>query len=182
MVFVIRTLITPKACISSATCCGISSTRSVVYHHCESDTTCGWWYAPTAMIYTLKRDDIPLLSQWIKKNLSWNSSTEVFLGGGSGIRTHVGVSPNGFQDRLVMTTSISLRVTRGEDWDVARLPKANESTSQHSPRGEISLHYCDSYILSQRRGFVKSFLSLCKILFYVLSLGAKTAGVRDVCR
>ena len=31
-------------------------------------------------------------------------------GGGSGIRTHVGVSPNGFQDRLVMTTSISLQV------------------------------------------------------------------------
>ncbi len=33
------------------------------------------------------------------------------FGGGSGIRTHVGVSPNGFQDRLVMTASISLRVT-----------------------------------------------------------------------
>ena len=31
-------------------------------------------------------------------------------GGGSGIRTHVGVNPNGFQDRLVMTASISLRV------------------------------------------------------------------------
>ena len=31
------------------------------------------------------------------------------VGGGSGIRTHVGASPNGFQDRLVMTTSISLR-------------------------------------------------------------------------
>ena len=31
------------------------------------------------------------------------------FGGGSGIRTHAGLLPNGFQDRLVMTTSISLR-------------------------------------------------------------------------
>ena len=45
----------------------ISPTRSVVYHHCESDTTYGWWYTPAAMIYTLKRDDMPLLSQWINK-------------------------------------------------------------------------------------------------------------------
>ena len=33
-----------------------------------------------------------------------------FVHGGKGIRTLVGVSPNGFQDRLVMTTSISLRI------------------------------------------------------------------------
>ena len=32
------------------------------------------------------------------------------IGGGCGIRTHVGLLPNGFQDRLVMTTSITLRV------------------------------------------------------------------------
>ena len=31
------------------------------------------------------------------------------FGGGKGIRTLVGLLPNGFQDRLVMTTSISLR-------------------------------------------------------------------------
>ena len=31
-------------------------------------TACGWWYAPSVMRYTLKRDDIPLLSQWIKKS------------------------------------------------------------------------------------------------------------------
>ena len=35
---------------------------------------------------------------------------KAFYGGGKGIRTLVGVSPNGFQDRLVMTTSISLRI------------------------------------------------------------------------
>ncbi len=28
-------IINTKCCISSATCCGISSTQSVVYHHCE---------------------------------------------------------------------------------------------------------------------------------------------------
>ena len=32
------------------------------------------------------------------------------FGGGKGIRTLVGGCPNGFQDRLVMTTSISLRI------------------------------------------------------------------------
>ena len=32
------------------------------------------------------------------------------VGGESGIRTHVGLHPNGFQDRLVMTASISLRI------------------------------------------------------------------------
>ena len=30
------------------------------------------------------------------------------VGAEGGIRTHVGVNPNGFQDRLVMTTSIPL--------------------------------------------------------------------------
>ena len=33
----------------------------------KEDTACGWWYTPSVMRYTLKRDDIPLISQWIKK-------------------------------------------------------------------------------------------------------------------
>ena len=37
------------------------------------------------------------------------SHSALIFGGGCGIRTHVGVSPNGFQDRLVMTASITLR-------------------------------------------------------------------------
>ena len=40
-----RIQITPKACISSATCCGISSMRSIVYHQAAGRCT-------------LKRDDI----------------------------------------------------------------------------------------------------------------------------
>ena len=35
-----------------------------------------------------------------------------FVGGGRGIRTPVGFHPNGFQDRLVMTASIPLLVSR----------------------------------------------------------------------
>ena len=49
--------------------------RSIVYHQHEvlytiiakANTACGWWYAPSVMRYTLKRDDMPLLSQRIKK-------------------------------------------------------------------------------------------------------------------
>ena len=39
-----------------------------------------------------------------------NGFKRVQLGGEDGIRTHVGFPPNGFQDRLVMTASIPLRV------------------------------------------------------------------------
>ena len=62
-----RIPITPKACISSATCCGISSTQSVVYHHCERR------YSLRLMIYTYG-DDMPLLSQWIKNSTSFGLS------------------------------------------------------------------------------------------------------------
>ena len=33
---------------------------------------------------------------------------QTMYGGGNGIRTHAGLPPNGFQDRRVMTTSLSL--------------------------------------------------------------------------
>ena len=39
-----------------------------------------------------------------------------FYGGGRGIRTPVGLRPNGFQDRLVMTASITLRIFNSK-WD-----------------------------------------------------------------
>ena len=39
----------------------ISSTRSVASHQAAGNTAFGWWYAPTAMIYTLTRDDMPSL-------------------------------------------------------------------------------------------------------------------------
>ncbi len=39
-----------------------------------------------------------------------NWKRQLAVGGEKGIRTLVGLRPNGFQDRLVMTASISLRV------------------------------------------------------------------------
>ena len=47
----------------------------------------------------------------IKENsLESKKFKRVALGAGRGIRTPVGFHPNGFQDRLVMTASISLRI------------------------------------------------------------------------
>ena len=43
-------------------------------------------------------------------------SVVFFFGGGKGIRTLVGFLPNGFQDRLVMTTSISLQLGNKKDY------------------------------------------------------------------
>ena len=39
-------------------------------------------------------------------------TSEISFGGEDGIRAHVASLPNGFQDRLVMTASIPLRVTK----------------------------------------------------------------------
>ena len=39
-----------------------------------------------------------------------NKYFQGFCGGGCEIRTHAPVKANGFQDRLVMTTSITLRI------------------------------------------------------------------------
>ena len=44
-----------------------------------------------------------------KKKRSLKIKTSFNYGAEGGIRTHAGVNPNGFQDRLVMTTSIPLR-------------------------------------------------------------------------
>ena len=43
-----------------------NSRQRRVYHHCESKIQ------PSVMRYTLKRDDIPLLSQWIEKSKSFD--------------------------------------------------------------------------------------------------------------
>ena len=44
-----------------------------------------------------------------KKKEALKIKTSFNYGAEGGIRTHAGVNPNGFQDRLVMTTSIPLR-------------------------------------------------------------------------
>ena len=45
-------------------------------------------------------------NRWVSQRLSFQD----VYGGGRGIRTPVGLHPNGFQDRPVMTTSVSLRI------------------------------------------------------------------------
>ena len=47
-----------------------------------------------------------------KKRAKSKSFWLSFFGGGCGIRTHVTLPPNGFQDRPVMTTSVTLRVAK----------------------------------------------------------------------
>ena len=47
----------------------------------------------------------------ITKKQHLHKTDAAYFGGGCGIRTHVGLLPNGFQDRLVMTASITLRMT-----------------------------------------------------------------------
>ena len=73
---------TAKPCISSRRSLVSHQAAEIAYHPSENEyislsgeyiiiakanTAYGWWYTPAAMIYTLKRDDMPLLSQWIKK-------------------------------------------------------------------------------------------------------------------
>ena len=63
--------------------------------------------APCRFLNALVR--IPLI-KFRKNKTDKHFRLSVLLGGGRGIRTPVGFHPNGFQDRLVMTASIFLRV------------------------------------------------------------------------
>ena len=54
-------------------------------------------------------------------------------GGGKGIRTLVGLLPNGFQDRLVMTASISLRMVRSDATPVVPTTADPQSALQSIP-------------------------------------------------
>ena len=82
----------------------ISSTRSVASHQAAGNTAFGWWYAPTAMIYTLTRDDIQpqrgwwyaphFVRWWYTKPAAWIKNKQLlidkscfFFGTPRGIRT-----------------------------------------------------------------------------------------------
>ena len=84
--------ITPKACISFATCCGISSDQRSGYHQAAGGCTLtrdeiqprrGWWYAPH------------FARRWYAKPAAWITKKELlvdkssFFGGGEG-----GISPS----------------------------------------------------------------------------------------
>ena len=75
---------------------------------------------PYADLYNNKKAPLPLVDK-----------RAFFNGGGCRIRTRVGLPPNGFQDRPVVTTSVTLRI--------ASWPR---------PRGQLSFYITIALVLS----------------------------------
>ena len=78
-----------------------------------------WTLAPVLPTYSLSRGAPSATWVFLQKSESENCIAELYLSfdhpaethnGEDGIRTHVPFRTNGFQDRLVMTASIPLRV------------------------------------------------------------------------
>ena len=68
----------------------------------------------TPKILWRRRRDLNPRASYPTYSLSRGASSATWvllheIGGGGGIRTHVALTPNGFQDRLVMTASIPLQ-------------------------------------------------------------------------
>ena len=74
--------ITSNSRINHASGVYIINSAGIAYHQNEvlyiiiakRNAACAWWYTPSVMRCTLTRDDIPLLSQWIKKSTGRNLS------------------------------------------------------------------------------------------------------------
>ena len=80
---------------------------SAIFMLCKSLRAAAKNDAPCRFLNALVQ--IPLIK--FRKNKTNKQKMLVrFVGGGRGIRTPVGFHPNGFQDRLVMTASIFLRL------------------------------------------------------------------------
>ena len=62
------------------------------------------------------REEWKVKSEEVKSKNPFRKNANGIFGGEWGIRTLVGVSPNGFQDRLVMTTSITLHIKKVPKW------------------------------------------------------------------
>ena len=82
----------------------------------------------------------------------FRNRTRYFYGGGRGIRTPVGLHPNGFQDRLVMTASICLRKRYTyciTFFDHGRFPLRQHKT-QSNPILQVSrnIYYTKIFVLS----------------------------------
>ena len=76
----------------------ISDKRTVIYFSFENEHP------------FISKEDTKQAIKDIEKATVTESSGSVAFGGGGGIRTPVGLRPNGFQDRLVVTASIRLRI------------------------------------------------------------------------
>ena len=65
------------------------------------------------------------ITRYLIRSLKISNSIAFLMSGEDGIRTHVPLRTNGFQDRLVMTTSIPLRVShlnQCEIYSIIRIP------------------------------------------------------------
>ena len=65
------------------------------------------------------------ITRYLIRSLKISNSIVFLMSGEDGIRTHVPLRTNGFQDRLVMTTSIPLRVlhlNQCEIYSIIRIP------------------------------------------------------------
>ena len=78
-----------------------------------------------------------------------------YFGGGCGIRTHVGLLPNGFQDRLVMTASITLRMYVQVQTNLTFLIQFSRLRFDDPSSDFVPI------ILSHGGGFVKFSLCIC---------------------
>ena len=93
----------------------------------------------------------------------------VLLSGESGIRTHAPLRTNGFQDRLVMTTSISLQACRS---------LSDLSDEIHSTKNSLQ---CQQLFSNFVKNFFRASKPLILSLFRALA-GQKTAGGENILR
>ena len=128
-----------KPCISSATCCGISSTRSVVYHQAAGNmhadawwdtapqglmisTTASWWYTKPAA--------------WIKKSDAFASD---FLVGAGGFAITSTVSSRGSLRTNTSTAHALKTAVQAVFAPHTRWARASESTFNAPPAKKTSL-------------------------------------------
>ncbi len=98
-----------------------------------------------------------------------------YLNGESGIRTHAPLRTNGFQDRLVMTTSISLHVFIGNSKRFVRVPQ--QCKSYYIQKGFICQQlfsiffetFCSNRNISRKYGIYGHFI-FRKNRFYIFVL------------
>ena len=91
----------------------------------------------------------------ITKKQHLHKTDAVYFGGGCGIRTHVGLLPNGFQDRLVMTASITLRMYVQVQTNLTFLIQFSRLRFDDPSSDFVPI------ILSHGGGFVKFSLCIC---------------------
>ena len=97
----------------------LSPLRQYIIIPCYQCFACKATFSLFALISYLqksRRSQRRVKSEEVKSKNPFRKNANGIFGGEWGIRTLVGVSPNGFQDRLVMTTSITLHIKKVPKW------------------------------------------------------------------